>query len=183
MSLSTSSNATTGDTQRLKNPSLDVKQMLKNETESDITADLRKKLHRAKKEKLEMTTKHNAELSGYESQIARLRSEVEKGEAQRQRLEYDLAVIRKEASLGRRAAEEAQRIQEKLCAQNSELQEKVNEIENTLQASQEKWKEECRRFEHHLEERDNIIQNCNREYELLMQEKSRLQKTLQGSFV
>ncbi|XP_063144389.1 coiled-coil domain-containing protein 171 isoform X12 [Rattus norvegicus] len=183
MSLSTSSNATAGDTQRVKSASLDVKQMLKNETESDITADLRKKLHRAKKEKLEMTTKHNAELSSHESQIARLRSEVEKGEALRQRLEYDLAVVRKEAGLGRRAAEErlaeAQRIQEKLCAQNSELQGKANEIEKTLQTSQEKWKEECRRFEHDLEERDNIIQNCNHEYELLMQEKNRLQKTLQ----
>ncbi|XP_052572838.1 coiled-coil domain-containing protein 171 isoform X2 [Peromyscus californicus insignis] len=183
MNLNTSSNATTGDTQRLKNASLDVKQMLKNETESDITADLRKKLHRAKKEKLEMTTKHNTELSSYESQIARLRSEVEKGEALRQRLEYDLAVARKEAGLGRRAAEErlaeAQRTQEKLYAQNSELQEKANEIEKTFQTSQEKWKEECRRFERDLEERDNIIQNCNQEYELLMQEKSRLQKTLQ----
>uniref|UniRef100_A0A8C6HUV7 Coiled-coil domain containing 171 n=1 Tax=Mus spicilegus TaxID=10103 RepID=A0A8C6HUV7_MUSSI len=183
MSLNTSSNATPGDTQRLKNASLDVKQMLKNETESDITADLRKKLHRAKKEKLEMTTKHNAELSSYESQIARLRSEVEKGEALRQRLEYDLAVARKEAGLGRRAAEErlaeAQRIQERLCAQNSELQGKANEIEKTFQTSQEKWREECRRFEHDLEERDNIIQNCNQEYESLMQEKTRLQKTLQ----
>lgn len=183
MSLNTSSNATPGDTQRLKNASLDVKQMLKNETESDIIADLRKKLHRAKKEKLEMTTKHNAELSSYESQIARLRSEVEKGEALRQRLEYDLAVARKEAGLGRRAAEErlaeAQRIQERLCAQNSELQGKANEIEKTFQISQEKWREECRRFEHDLEERDNIIQNCNQEYESLMQEKTRLQKTLQ----
>ncbi|XP_031233633.1 coiled-coil domain-containing protein 171 [Mastomys coucha] len=183
MSLSTSSNATTGDTQRLKSTSLDVKQMFKNETESDMTADLRKKLHRAKKEKLEMTTKHNAELSSYESQIARLRSEVEKGEALRQRLEYDLAVARKEAGLGRRAAEErlaeAQQIQEKLCAQNSELQGKANEIDKAFQTSQEKWREECRRFEHDLEERDNIIQNCNQEYELLMQEKNRLQKTLQ----
>ncbi|KAM7324781.1 hypothetical protein ACRRTK_017086 [Alexandromys fortis] len=123
------------------------------------------------------------ELSSYESHIARLRSEVEKGEALRQRLEYDLAVARKEAGLGSRAAEErlaeAQRIQEKLCAQNSELQGKVNEIERTFQTSQEKWKEECRKFEHDLEERDNIIQNCNQEYELLMQEKNRLQKTLQ----
>lgn len=183
MSLSTSSNAAVGDTQRLKNASLEVKQMLKNESESDTTAELRKKLHRAKKEKLEMTTKHNAELSSYESQIARLRSEVEKGEALRQRLEYDLAVARKEAGLGRRAAEErlaeAQRIQERLCAQNSELQGKTNEIEKTFQTSQEKWREECRRFEHDLEERDNIIQNCNQEYELLMQEKNRLQKALQ----
>lgn len=38
-----------------KNKWLKVKQTL------DITADLRKKLHRAKKEKLEITTKHNAE--------------------------------------------------------------------------------------------------------------------------
>jgi hypothetical protein len=47
---------------RLKNASSEVKQMLKNETESDSTTDLRKKLHRVKKEKLEMTTKHNAEV-------------------------------------------------------------------------------------------------------------------------
>ncbi|XP_069908524.1 coiled-coil domain-containing protein 171 isoform X3 [Oryctolagus cuniculus] len=182
MNLNTSSNPT-GDTQRLKNASLDLKQAIKNETDLDIIADLRKKLHRAKKEKLEITTKHNAELASCESQIAKLRSEVEKGEALRQSLEYDLAVARKEAGLGRRAAEErlaeAHRIQEKLCAQNSELQGKTNEIEKEFQTSQEKWKEECRRFEHDLEERDNIIQNCHREYDLLMKEKSRLEKTLQ----
>ncbi|XP_077917343.1 coiled-coil domain-containing protein 171 [Halichoerus grypus] len=182
MSLNTSSNAP-GDTQRLKNASSDVKQMFKSETDLDITTDLRKKLHRAKKEKLEITTKHNAELASYESQIAKLRSEVEKGEALRQSLEYDLAVARKEAGLGRRAAEErlaeAHRIQEKLCAQNAELQGKANEIEKAFQTSQLKWKEECRKFEHDLEERDNIIQNCNREYDLLMKEKSRLEKTVQ----
>nr|XP_021538109.1 coiled-coil domain-containing protein 171 [Neomonachus schauinslandi] len=168
---------------RLKNASSDEKQMFKSETDLDITADLRKKLHRAKKEKLEITTKHNAELASYESQIAKLRSEVEKGEALRQSLEYDLAVARKEAGLGRRAAEErlaeAHRIQEKLCAQNAELQGKANEIEKAFQTSQLKWKEECRKFEHDLEERDNIIQNCNREYDLLMKEKSRLEKTVQ----
>ncbi|XP_023389498.1 coiled-coil domain-containing protein 171 isoform X2 [Pteropus vampyrus] len=157
--------------------------MLKSETDLDITADLRKKLHRAKKEKLEITTKHNAELAGYESQIAKLRSEVEKGEALRQSLEYDLAVARKEAGLGRRAAEErlaeAHRIHEKLCAQNTELQGRASEIENAFQTSQQKWKEECRRFERDLEERDNIIQNFNQKYDSLMKEKSRLEKTLQ----
>uniref|UniRef100_A0ABI7XQZ3 Coiled-coil domain containing 171 n=1 Tax=Felis catus TaxID=9685 RepID=A0ABI7XQZ3_FELCA len=182
MSLNTLSDAPV-DTQRLKNASSDVKQMFKSETDLDITADLRKKLHRAKKEKLEITTKHNAELASYESQIAKLRSEVEKGEALRQSLEYDLAVARKEAGLGRRAAEErlaeAHRIQEKLCAQNAELQGKANEIEKAFQTSQLKWKEECRRFERDLEERDNIIQNCNREHDLLTKEKSRLEKTLQ----
>lgn len=47
---------------RLKNASSDIKQIVKSETDLDITADLRKKLHRAKKEKLEITTKHNAEV-------------------------------------------------------------------------------------------------------------------------
>ncbi|XP_022429465.1 coiled-coil domain-containing protein 171 isoform X2 [Delphinapterus leucas] len=182
MSLNTSNNAP-GDIQRLKNASSDIKQMVKNETDLDITADLRKKLHRAKKEKLEITTKHNAELASYESQIAKLRSEVEKGEALRQSLEYDLAVARKEAGLGRRAAEErlaeAHRIQEKLCAQNAELQGKASGMEKAFQTSQQKWKEECRRFECDLEERDNIIQNCDQKYDLLMKENSRLEKTVQ----
>ncbi|XP_006864542.1 PREDICTED: coiled-coil domain-containing protein 171-like [Chrysochloris asiatica] len=182
MSFNCSSNSA-GDLQRLKNASSDVKQMIKSETDLDVTADLRKKLHRAKKEKLEITTKHNAELASYESQIAKLRSEVEKGEALRQSLEYDLAVARKEAGLGRRAAEEklaeAQRIQEKLRAQNSELQGKANEMEKVFQTSQQKWQEECRRFEQDLEERDNIIQNCNRDCDLLMKDKSRLEKMLQ----
>ncbi|XP_070286273.1 coiled-coil domain-containing protein 171 [Myotis yumanensis] len=182
MSLNTSSNVTV-DIQRLKTVSPDVKQMPKSEAELDITTDFRKKLHRAKREKLEITTKHNAELASYEGQIARLRSEVEKGEALRQSLEYDLAVARKEAGLGRRAAEErlaeAHKIQEKLCAQNTELQERANEIENAFQISQQKWKEECRRFECDLEERDNIIQNCNQEYDLLFKEKSQLEKILQ----
>lgn len=66
-----------------------------------------------------------------------------------------------------------------LTAQNAELQGKANEIEKAFQTSQLKWKEECRRFERDLEERDNIIQNCNREHDLLMKEKSRLEKTLQ----
>nr|KAF6331552.1 coiled-coil domain containing 171 [Pipistrellus kuhlii] len=182
MSLNTSSNASV-DIQRLKNVSSDIKQMFNSEAELDITTDFRKKLHRAKKEKLEITTKHNAELASYESQIAKLRSEVEKGEALRQSLEYDLAVARKEAGLGRRAAEErlaeAHKIQEKLCAQNTELQGRAKEIENAFQISQQKWNEECRRFEHDLEERDNIIQNCNQEYDLLLKEKSILEKTLQ----
>ena len=64
-------------------------------------------------------------------------------------------------------------------AQDVELQGKANEIEKAFQISQQKWKEECIRFEHDLEERDNIIQNCHQEYDLLTKEKSRLEKTLQ----
>ncbi|XP_044283522.1 coiled-coil domain-containing protein 171-like isoform X1 [Varanus komodoensis] len=76
------------------------------EPEMETKEDLRRKLHQAKKEKLDITAKHNAELSNYESQIAKLRAEVEKGEALRQSLEYELAVARKEVGLERYSSED-----------------------------------------------------------------------------
>ncbi|XP_051843070.1 coiled-coil domain-containing protein 171 isoform X2 [Antechinus flavipes] len=169
--------------QRLKNTAADLKEMHKsNESDLDFITDLRKKLHRAKKEKLELTTSHNAQMLTYESQLTKLRSEVEKGEALRQSLEYELALARKELGLGRLAIEEklveTHKKNEKLRVQNSELQGKINEIEKAFQTSQFNWKEECRRFELDLEERDNIIQNCNQEYDLLLKEKNRLDTVL-----
>ncbi|XP_036595202.1 coiled-coil domain-containing protein 171 isoform X2 [Trichosurus vulpecula] len=169
--------------QRLKNTAVDLKEMHRsNESDLDFIADLRKKLHRAKKEKLEITTSHNAQLLTYESQLTKLRSEVEKGEALRQSLEYELALARKELGLGRFAIEEklveARKKNEQLRVQNSELHGKINEIDKAFQTSQYNWKEECRRFELDLEERDNIIQNCNQEYDVLLKEKNRLETVL-----
>lgn len=45
-------------------------------------------------------------LLAYENQVVRLRCEVEKGEAVRQSLEYDLAVARKQCGIERMALEE-----------------------------------------------------------------------------
>ncbi|NWH59233.1 CC171 protein, partial [Geococcyx californianus] len=70
-----------------------------NELELYPAEDLRKQLCQAKKEKLDLTIKHNQELSNYECQIVKLRLEVEKGEAVRQSLEYELAIARKDARL------------------------------------------------------------------------------------
>ncbi|NXN13035.1 CC171 protein, partial [Indicator maculatus] len=77
-----------------------------NESELETAEVLRRKLCQANKEKLDLAIKHNQELSSYESQIIKLRSEIEKGEALRQNLEYELAVARKEACLKVCAAEE-----------------------------------------------------------------------------
>ncbi|XP_074053652.1 coiled-coil domain-containing protein 171 isoform X4 [Macrotis lagotis] len=169
--------------QRFKNAATNLKEMQRsNESDLDFITDLRKKLHRAKKEKLEITTTHNAQMLTYESQLTKLRSDVEKGEALRQSLEYELALARKELGLGRFAIEEklveSYKKNDQLQVQNSELQEKINEIEKAFQTSQYNWKEECRRFELDLEERDSIIQNCNQEYDVLLKEKNRLETVL-----
>uniref|UniRef100_A0A8C6ZAX3 Coiled-coil domain containing 171 n=1 Tax=Nothoprocta perdicaria TaxID=30464 RepID=A0A8C6ZAX3_NOTPE len=154
-----------------------------NESELDIAEDLRRKLHQAKKEKLDITIKHNQDLSSYESQIAKLRSEVEKGEAVRQSLEYELAIARKDAGLKRYAAEEklsdANKRLEQLQALNENLQQKVAETEKMFHVAQQKWKEQQQRLTSDLEEKDDILRTCNNEYELLLKERLRLESVLQ----
>ncbi|KFQ43425.1 Coiled-coil domain-containing protein 171, partial [Nestor notabilis] len=117
-----------------------------NESEVYTAEDLRRKLCQARKEKLDLTIKHNQELSNYESQIVKLRSEIEKGEAVRQRLEYELAVARKDGRLKMYAAEEElSNTKNKLVELqilNEKLQQKVAETEKTFHTAQQKWKEE-----------------------------------------
>ncbi|XP_053888958.1 coiled-coil domain-containing protein 171 isoform X1 [Malaclemys terrapin pileata] len=153
------------------------------QSELDVTEDLRRKLHQAKKEKLDITTKHNQDLSNYESQIARLRSEVEKGEAIRQSLEYELVIARKDAGLERYSAEEklceaSNRFQQ-LQAMNAELQQKLAETEKVFHISQQNWKEQQQRLTNDLEEKDNILKTCNSEYELLLKERTKLENVIQ----
>ncbi|KAM9137731.1 coiled-coil domain-containing protein 171 isoform 2-T2 [Pangshura tecta] len=153
------------------------------QSELDVTEDLRRKLHQAKKEKLDITTKHNQDLSNYESQIARLRSEVEKGEAIRQSLEYELVIARKDAGLERYSAEEklceaSNRFQQ-LQAMNAELQQKLAETEKVFHMAQQNWKEQQQRLTNDLEEKDNILKTCNSEYELLLKERTKLENVIQ----
>ncbi|NXK03816.1 CC171 protein, partial [Herpetotheres cachinnans] len=159
-------------------------QVLQNseESELDTAEDLRRKLCQAKKEKLDLTIKHNQELSNYESQIVKLRSEIEKGEAVRQSLEYELAVARKDARLKTYAAEEelsdAKNKLVELQVLNENLQQKVAETEKTFHIAQQKWKEQQQRL---AREKDDIHRTCNNEYELLLKERTKLEGILQGS--
>ncbi|NXC73786.1 CC171 protein, partial [Anhinga anhinga] len=150
-----------------------------NESELDTAEDLRRKLCQAKKEKLDLTIKHNQELSSYESQIIKLRSEIEKGEAVRQSLEYELAIARKDARLKTYAAEEelsdAKNKLVELQVLNEKLQQKLAETEKTFYIAQQKWKEQQQRL---ASEMDDIRRTCNSEYELLLKERNKLESIL-----
>ncbi|XP_061297196.1 coiled-coil domain-containing protein 171 isoform X2 [Pezoporus flaviventris] len=119
-------------------------------------------------------------LSDYESQIVKLRSEIEKGEAVRQHLEYELAIARKDGRLKMYAAEEelndANTKLVELQMLNEKLQQKVAETEKTLHIAQQKWKEEQQR---HASEKDDIRRTCKNEYELLLKERTKLESFLQ----
>uniref|UniRef100_A0A8D0BJB0 Coiled-coil domain containing 171 n=1 Tax=Salvator merianae TaxID=96440 RepID=A0A8D0BJB0_SALMN len=144
--------------------------------------DLRRKLHQAKKEKLDITAKHNSELSNYESQIAKLRAEVEKGEAVRQSLEYELAVARKEIGVERCSSEDrlcdANKQIEQLQATIRAFQQKLNETDRAYYIAKQQWDEKQQKLTNDISEKELIIRTCNSEYELLLKEKTKLDNLL-----
>ncbi|XP_070592989.1 LOW QUALITY PROTEIN: coiled-coil domain-containing protein 171 [Erythrolamprus reginae] len=152
------------------------------EAEVETKEDLRRKLHEAKKDKLDITAKHNAELSNYESQIAKLRADVEKSEAVRQSLEYELAVARKEVGIERYSSEEklggANKQIEQLQETIRALQQKLNQADKTLHINKCQWDEKQRRFINELSEKELLISTCNAEYETLLKERMRLDEIL-----
>lgn len=151
--------------------------------EFGIIIELRRKLHLVEKEKLEMASVYNEELSKRESQLTMLRSQVERGEAVLQSLEYDLAVARKDASIERCTLEQmivnANREQEILKVQNEDLHQKFSNVEELLKFSQHNWEEKQNQYQSDLEERDGIIKSCNKEIEKVNSEKNNLDKKLQ----
>ncbi|KAM6468335.1 coiled-coil domain-containing protein 171 isoform 5-T11 [Liasis olivaceus] len=163
------------------------KTFLHNRSEADVETkeDLRRKLHQAKKEKLDITAKHNAELSNYESQIAKLRAEVEKGEAIRQSLEYELAVARKEVGIERYSSEEKMGGANKQIEQLEEtiraLRQKLNETEKSYHINKCQWDEKQRRLINELSEKELIINTCHSKYESLLKERLALDDILKES--
>ncbi|NWU13109.1 CC171 protein, partial [Cephalopterus ornatus] len=77
-----------------------------NPSNMDTVDDLKKKLHQAAKENVELIAQHKQEKSQYEKEIIKLRLELERGEAIHRGLEYELSVARKEAQMQMYAAEE-----------------------------------------------------------------------------
>ncbi|KAK1175685.1 coiled-coil domain-containing protein 171-like [Acipenser oxyrinchus oxyrinchus] len=150
----------------------------------DKEEDLRWKLNRSEKEKLDIITKYNEEISRYESQVAKLRAQLEKGEAIRQNVEYEIALVRKDAGLEKCTAEERManlyQVKEQLKAQNEEMQQRIADLQNALHISQKAREEDQRVLQSELEERDRIIQTYNTDTELLSAERDRLEEVLQG---
>ncbi|XP_067839573.1 coiled-coil domain-containing protein 171-like isoform X2 [Heptranchias perlo] len=148
-----------------------------------ISTDLRWKLNKVEKEKLELTSQFNEERSKFESHVARLRAQLEKGEALRQTLEYELAVAKKEASVVRCTSEDriesVHKIHGQLKVENSELEQRVEDLDKTLQISKRAREDDQHRFRSELEDRDKIIQNCNTENEFLIAERNRIDAILQ----
>ncbi|KAL0970570.1 hypothetical protein UPYG_G00243850 [Umbra pygmaea] len=148
-----------------------------------VLEELRWRINQLEGDKLELVSRHNEQVSSLESQVARLRAAVERGEAQRQTLEYDVAVARKEAATQR--TEERDKMAA-LCTQNkqlmvhtSELQQRVCDLQKALNITQKAREEDHHALQQEVEERDRLVLSANAENDQLTAENTHLHNLLQ----
>nr|XP_057924907.1 coiled-coil domain-containing protein 171-like isoform X2 [Doryrhamphus excisus] len=126
--------------------------------DSQLTA--RRRIHQLEKEKLEMTSTYNQQLCSLKAELARLRSSVEQGEAQRSELQYQLAV-------SKRDAQRAHHDITTLSDQAAELQQTVQELHKALDMIQQARKEDQDALQQEVDERDALIETLTSESERL----------------
>ncbi|XP_077962091.1 coiled-coil domain-containing protein 171 isoform X1 [Gasterosteus aculeatus] len=120
------------------------------------------RLHQLERERLERMSCHNQEVCRLQAQLTRLRSLVERGEAQRVELQYQLTLSQRDSA---RASE--------LTERAAELQQEVQELQKALETTQRSRDEDQHALQQEVEEHDTLIQSFS-------SENQRLHRLLQG---
>nr|XP_061816481.1 coiled-coil domain-containing protein 171-like isoform X3 [Nerophis lumbriciformis] len=124
------------------------------------TGRRRRRIHQLEKEKLEMTSAHNQQLCTLEAELARLRSSVERGEAQRTELQYQLVVSQKDTQQARHA-------NTTLTDHAASIKQTVRELQKVLDMTQHARKEDQHALQQEVDERDALIDSLTLESERL----------------
>ncbi|KAM4536511.1 uncharacterized protein ccdc171 [Odontesthes bonariensis] len=127
------------------------------------TRRLRWRLTQLEKEKLQLTSSHNQEACRLQAEVTRLRSSVERGEAQRAELQYQLTVSRRDAERVDALSREKQALTER----EVELQQKVDELQKALHITRQARQEDQHALQQEVEERDRLIQSFSTENQRL----------------
>lgn len=108
-----------GYQREIHNLTKQVQELQMNKTlkdENDVN-DLRRKIARIEEKQAEKTRDFNEQTSKLQSQVAKLRSALERGEATKQKLEYDLALASKASNQDKREALEREMKLQKACSE------------------------------------------------------------------
>ncbi|XP_036354711.1 coiled-coil domain-containing protein 171 isoform X5 [Octopus sinensis] len=153
-------------------------------SERENALQSRRKWNNLVTEKLELTTKMNYELTTKASEIAKLQSELEKSEAERQNLEYELLKVIQDQKL---ASDHAAKLNTKLETENSKLKDEVrtlagrlNTLQNELDDSEQKVKTLSANYESVIKEKEQELSQLNSQKSTLeseyQQEKTMFEK-------
>ncbi|XP_062372443.1 coiled-coil domain-containing protein 171-like [Sardina pilchardus] len=159
------------------------KQACQKEARVSDPTDLRWRINQLEGEKLELASKHNQEVSQLEAQVARLRAQVERGEAVRQTLEYDIVVATRDSTSERSKAEarlfELQKEKQELKDLNGELCQTAQDMQRALEISRQAREDDQQGLSAELTERDQLLLTAHAENDQLIADKNRLQAILQ----
>ncbi|XP_070849134.1 coiled-coil domain-containing protein 171 [Chaetodon trifascialis] len=123
----------------------------------------RLRVHQLEREKLELTSSHNQELCRLQAELTRLRSSVERGEAERVELQYQLTVSQRDAD----RASELRRDNHTLTERAAELQQTVQDLQKALHITRQAREEDQHALQQEVEERDRLIQSLSSENQRL----------------
>ncbi|XP_017542617.1 coiled-coil domain-containing protein 171 [Pygocentrus nattereri] len=150
---------------------------------SEREEELRWKINQLEKDKLELTSKYNQEVSGYEAQLARLRALLERGEANRQTLEYEVAVARRDAAVQKSSSEDRiadlRKHNQQLKTLSAELSQRLSDLERALEITRQAREEDQQGLQAELHERDRLLLSTSADNDQLQAERRRLEALLQ----
>ncbi|XP_067665057.1 coiled-coil domain-containing protein 171-like [Haliotis asinina] len=162
---------------------IQVKQLkLDLQSEQDLTNQLRRRLNTAEKERLEAASRSNNEVTTLEGHLARMGSQIEKGEATRHSLEFELTKARRELSQQKQASMEREAV---LMETNDDLKRKISEVSEEMQALQKqvhavhKSSEDTEmKMRKELEEKEFLLNRHKNDQEVMRTEKEKLEALL-----
>ncbi|KAM8898532.1 LOW QUALITY PROTEIN: uncharacterized protein ccdc171 [Spinachia spinachia] len=114
------------------------------------------RVHQLERERLELTSCHNQEVCRLQAQLTRLRSLVERGEAQRVELQYQLTLSQRDSA---RASE--------LTERAAQLQQEVQELQKALEITRRSRDEDQHALQQEVEEHDTLIEGFSSENQRL----------------
>ncbi|XP_013132632.2 coiled-coil domain-containing protein 171 isoform X2 [Oreochromis niloticus] len=126
---------------------------------------LRWRVNDLEKEKLQLKASHNQEVCQLQAELTRLRCSVERGEAQRVELQYQLALNRRDAE----RVVELSRDKQALTERAAQLQQAVEELQKALDITRQTSEGDRHASQREVEERDRLIQSFSSENQRLHQ--------------
>ncbi|CAL1539669.1 unnamed protein product [Lymnaea stagnalis] len=153
------------------------------QAEHDNLLQLKKKLNNGEKQKLETASKTNQEIASLETQLAKIRSQVEKGEAVRQSLEYELAKSQRDVNHIQQVAREKENIllagTDDLKKKIVDLSDEVKRLQKSLQSIQDCSHEQENKLKENLQETKQKLIHAQSELSNAINENEKLNELCQ----
>ncbi|KAJ8029808.1 hypothetical protein HOLleu_29301 [Holothuria leucospilota] len=142
--------------------------------------ELRQRINSLEEQRLKLTTSHNEQVTKLEEEVARWRGEVEKGEATRQKLEYELAVIKKsltrEKEVTTQKEHHANLNLQQYQAKTVELTAKNKELAEALTLREKETLQVVETLKKEISEKDSEIKTINEQKEKLRKDKEQVER-------